>query len=102
MSEICPVCGLPKEICVCEKAAKEEQKIVIYTVVGKFKKKMSVISGINPKEVDTKQLLKKLKQRFACGGTIKNNEIMLQGEHKEKLKDFLITEGFRKDSIEIK
>jgi translation initiation factor 1 len=102
MSEICPVCGLPKEICVCEKAAKEEQKIVIYTITGKFKKKVSAISGIDQKKIDAKQLLKKFKQKLACGGTIKNNELWLQGEHKEKLKEMLVKEGFKKESIEIK
>jgi len=102
MSEICPVCGLPKDICVCEKAAKEEQKIVIYTTTGRFEKKITVISGIDNKNVSTKMLLKKLKQKLACGGTIKNNELWLQGEHKEKLKDLLIKEGFKKDQIEIK
>lgn len=102
MSEICPVCGLPKDICVCEKAVKEEQKIVIYTIIGRFKKKVSVISGVDNKKVDTKSLLKKLKRKLACGGTIKNNELWLQGEHKEKIKDFLAKEGFKKEQIEIK
>ncbi|RLJ04723.1 MAG: stress response translation initiation inhibitor YciH, partial [Candidatus Aenigmatarchaeota archaeon] len=40
--------------------------------------------------------------KLACGGTIKNNELWLQGEHKEKLKDLLVEEGFKKDQIEIK
>ncbi|MCK4428768.1 MAG: stress response translation initiation inhibitor YciH [Candidatus Aenigmarchaeota archaeon] len=102
MSEICPVCGLPKDICVCGNAVKEEQKIVIYTIVGRFKKKVSVISGIDNKEVDTKALLKKLKHTLACGGTIKNNELWLQGEHKVKIKDLLGEEGFKKEQIEIK
>ncbi len=102
MSEICPICGLPKEICVCEKAAREEQKIVIYTIVGRFKKKISAISGIDQKRVDVKQLLKKFKQKLGCGGTIKNNELWLQGKHKEKLKELLMKEGFKKEQIEIK
>lgn len=102
MSEICPVCGLPKEICVCEKTVKEEQKIVVYTIVGRFNKKVSVISGIDNKKVDIKSLLKKLKQKLACGGTIKNNELWLQGEHKEKIKELLVREGFKKEQIEIK
>ena len=37
-----------------------------------------------------------------CGGTIKNNELWLQGEHKEKLKELLVEEGFKKEQIEIK
>ncbi|NOX71808.1 MAG: stress response translation initiation inhibitor YciH, partial [Candidatus Micrarchaeota archaeon] len=30
MSEICPKCGLPKDLCVCTTIAKEEEKIKIY------------------------------------------------------------------------
>ncbi len=102
MAEICPVCGLPKDICTCEFAAREEQKIMIYTIIGRFRKEVSVISGIDPKKVDTKALLKKLKQTLACGGTIKNNELWLQGSHKQKIKDLLVKEGFKKEQIEIK
>jgi translation initiation factor 1 len=102
MAEICEICGLPKDICTCESAAKEEQKIIIYTIVGKYRKEVSVISGIDSKKVDTKALLKKLKQKLACGGTIKNNELWLQGSHKEKIRDLLIQEGFKKEQIEIK
>jgi len=102
MAEICEICGLPKDICTCESAAKEEQKIIIYTIIGKYRKEVSVISGINPKKVNTKALLKKLKQKLACGGTIKNNELWLQGSHKEKIRDLLIKEGFKKEQIEIK
>ncbi|MCK4730103.1 MAG: stress response translation initiation inhibitor YciH [Candidatus Aenigmarchaeota archaeon] len=102
MSDICPICGLPKDICVCETAVIEEQKIVIYTAEGRFRKKISIISGIDPKNVEIKQLLKKFKQTLACGGTIKKKELWLQGEHKEKLKELLIKEGFKKEQIEIK
>jgi len=102
MGDICEVCGLPKDICTCESAVREEQKIMIYTIVGRFRKEVSVISGIDPKKVDTRALLKKLKQSLACGGTIKNNELWLQGSHKKKIKELLINEGFNKDQIEIK
>ncbi|HIE41521.1 MAG TPA: stress response translation initiation inhibitor YciH [Candidatus Aenigmarchaeota archaeon] len=102
MDDICPICGLPKDICTCESVAKEEQKIIIYTQIGRFGKKISVISGIDSKNVDTKALLKKLKQKLACGGTVKNNELWLQGDHKEKIKEFLIGEGFKKEQIEVK
>lgn len=102
MSEICEICGLPKDICTCEIAAREEQKIVIYSVVGRYRKEVSVISGIDPKKVDTKALLKKLKRALACGGTIKNNQLWLQGSHKEKIKELLVKEGFKKEQINIK
>ena len=29
MAEICPVCGLPKELCMCEEIAREQQSVRI-------------------------------------------------------------------------
>ena len=31
MAEICPVCGLPKELCMCEEIAREQQTVRIST-----------------------------------------------------------------------
>lgn len=102
MSEICTVCGLPKELCACETIAKESQKIIVEVEKKKFGKVYTVITGINNKEINMKDLSKKLKTEFACGGTIKENKIELQGDHKKKTKDFLVKMGFATKSIEVK
>ena len=47
MSEICTVCGLPKELCVCETIAKESQKIIVKIEKKKFGKKYTIITGIS-------------------------------------------------------
>ena len=75
MSEICPVCGLPKDLCVCETIAKETQKVNIGSVRKKFGKIYTTIEGIDTKEIDIKELTKKLKTKFACGGTAKKGKI---------------------------
>ena len=102
MSEICPKCGLPQELCVCESIAKESQKIEITTTKKKFGKVYTVITGIDEKEIDMKTLLKKLKSKFACGGTAKDGKIELQGNHKTKVKNTLIESGFAPESIKKK
>lgn len=98
--EVCPKCGLPKEACVCETIAKTKQKIKVKTEEKRYGKKVTVISGIDDKEIDIKKLAKELKTEFACGGTIKNNIIVLQGDHIRKTKEKLIKLGFPAETIE--
>ncbi|MDP1729248.1 MAG: stress response translation initiation inhibitor YciH [archaeon] len=96
--EICPKCGLPIQACVCGEMGKEEQKIKIELVKRKFGKIITLVSGF--KDLDMKSVLKELKQVLACGGTIKNGIIELQGDHKGRVKPVLIKMGFNEDSVE--
>lgn len=94
---ICPNCGLPSEACVCQEIAKKQQEIIIRTEKRRFGKITTVVQGLDG--VDVKEIAKKLKAKLACGGTVKNNEIELQGEHKAKAKKVLIEEGFDEQQI---
>jgi len=102
MSEIDPITGLPKELGAWETITKEGQTIKIYLERKKFKKFSTIIEGIDKKEISLKDLAKKLKGQFACGGTAKEGKIELQGDHKSKVKDFLVNMGFPPDTIEVK
>ena len=102
MSEICSRCGLPKELCVCETIAKESQEIGVYLEKKKFNRIYTIIEGINEKEIDMKDLTRKLKNKFACGGTIKEGKIELQGDHKQKAKEALVQIGFAQETILVK
>ncbi|MCD4740383.1 stress response translation initiation inhibitor YciH [archaeon] len=99
MTEVCPKCGLPKDLCVCQEIAKEAQKIKIRTEVKRYRKKMTVVENLEGINLD--ELAKKLKRRMACGGTVKNKRIELQGAHAEKVKRALIALNYPEDSIEI-
>jgi len=96
--DICPKCGLPLQACVCEEIAKTEQRIQIRTEKKRFGKLSTIISGFQG--IDLKTVAKGLKQELACGGTIKNNEIELQGDHLKNVKKALIKLGFSEDSLE--
>ncbi len=102
MSEICAICGLPKELCACETIAKESQKIIVKTEKKKFGKTYTIITGIDEKEINMKDLSKRLKTEFACGGTVKEKKIELQGNHKKKVKSFLVKMGFAPEAIEVR
>ena len=102
MTGVCPKCGLVKELCVCETIAKESQKIKVYLENKKFNKVYTIIEGIDEKDIDFRDLAKKLKSEFACGGTSKGGKIELQGGHKNKVKNFLIKIGFPPNTIEVR
>lgn len=98
---MCPNCGLPKDLCICETLAKEEKKIEIYLDRRRYGKAMTVVSNIS-KDMNPGQILTELKRSLACGGTYKNGMIELQGNHLRKIESLLIKLGFSKDRIEIK
>ena len=100
MPEIDPITGLPKELGIWDNIAKESQKITIKLIKKKFGKKYTVVQGINKHEVDLKDVARKLKNKFACGGTAKEGVIELQGDHTKDIRKELITLGFSPDSIE--
>lgn len=91
--DICPKCGLPLQACVCEEIAKTQQEIQVKTDKRRFGKIITLVSGFDD-GVDIKETAKKLKSEFACGGTVKNKVIELQGNHKGKVTPVLIKMGF--------
>jgi translation initiation factor 1 len=100
MPEIDPITGLPKELGIWENIAKENQKITVRLIKKKFGKKYTTVEGINQHEVNIKDLGKKLKSRFACGGTVKSGIIELQGDHTKDMRKELVKQGFAPDQIE--
>ena len=94
MSDICPKCGLPKEICVCEEIAREQQNITVAVDRRRYGKMMTIVDGLNPHDLDLDSLTSDLKSICACGGTIKEGRIELQGDHRKKVKKALEKLGF--------
>jgi len=101
MADICSICGLPKDLCVCGEIEKEQQRIRIRFETRKFGRPTTIIEGIDDKSTDLGALAQKLKSFCACGGTAKNGQIILQGDHREKVHHFLIKLGYPKENIEV-
>tara|TARA_Y100000310_G_scaffold316818_1_gene368991 strand:+ start:854 stop:1105 length:252 start_codon:yes stop_codon:yes gene_type:complete len=80
---------------------REQQKIQVTIEKKKFGKKYTIVTGFEG-EVDISDLAKKLKSKFACGGTGKAGRVELQGDHRSRIKEALITIGFPAETIEIK
>jgi len=101
MVGVCNQCGLPEDLCVCQMIAREQQKITVEVEKRKFGKMYTVVKGIT-KEANVNEMIKKLKSKFACGGTAKDGNIELQGNHKNKIKPILVELGFPEETIELK
>ncbi len=99
---VCDKCGLPEDLCVCEEIVKESMRVKITLDKRRFGKVATVIQGIDNRDIDVKELSSLLKAKCACGGTIKENVIELQGDHKEKVKDILRTIGYSSELIDVK
>ncbi|UCG45608.1 MAG: translation initiation factor [Candidatus Bathyarchaeota archaeon] len=101
MAEICPVCGLPQDICVCREITKEQQRIRIRLEFRKWRRAVTIIDGIDGKSTDLGRLAQKLKAFCACGGTAKHSEILLQGDHRKKVQSYLVQLGYLEENIEL-
>lgn len=101
MAEICPVCGLPQDLCVCEEMSKEQQRIRIRLERRKWGKKYTVIDGIDSKDVSLSKIASQLKTKCACGGTAKDDKIALMGDHRAVVRESLIKMGFPEENIEV-
>ena len=100
MVEIHPITGLPKELGVWDNINLESQKITVLIEKRKFGKRYTIVKGFGS-EVKIKDIAKKLKSKFACGGSAKGGQIELQGDHKVRIKSALVDFGFAQESIEV-
>jgi translation initiation factor 1 len=62
---------------------------------GRGGKTVTVISGFQEKPETLADLAKQLKAQCGTGGTVKDNEIEIQGEHKQKLLEILKKLGYK-------
>ena len=79
---------------------REETKIVITKVIKKFNKPTTVVRGLEERK-DAQSIARDLKTKLGTGGTYKAGQIILQGDHRESVKNFLLAKGFKQESIEV-
>ena len=58
-------------------------------------KAVTIIGNIPLKESELKEFAKKLKIRCGTGGTIKDSEIVIQGDHRQATLDEITKQGYK-------
>lgn len=58
-------------------------------------KVVSRVTGFIGKDEDLQALKKKLQNQCGSGGAAKDSEILIQGDHRDKLLAFLLKEGYK-------
>ncbi len=98
----CERCGELEQDCGCPPAltptprldpAKQTARIVVEQ--RKKGKVVTVVRGLSPEGNDLAALLAKLKSACGAGGTLKEDELEIQGSHRERVRSLLVTIGYR-------
>ncbi|WP_421807211.1 translation initiation factor [Flagellimonas sp.] len=67
-------------------------------IICKYEKRkgkpVTIIEGYNGANSDFKKLAKDLKTLLGVGGSFKNGSIIIQGDYRDKIMDFLRENGF--------
>ena len=64
-----------------------------YSKKGRAGKPVTVLKGFKGSKEKIKELAKFLKNKCGVGGSVKDSEIIIQGEHREKITSILIELG---------
>ena len=78
-----------------ETLSKNQQKL--YVSIDKKQrggKEVTLVEGFIGSEEDLKELGKFLKSKCGVGGTVKDMEVLIQGNFKDKIADILQKEGY--------
>lgn len=96
--KICPGCGKPAAKCVCRARKSRQAGDGIVRVrretKGRGGKTVTVVAGVPVDEGTLKALAGELKRRCGTGGTVKDGEIEIQGDHADLLVAELARRGF--------
>jgi translation initiation factor 1 len=78
----------------------EEIHIIISKDIRRFRKVATVVRGLKDRR-EMESLTKEMKTMVGTGGTCKDGQIVLQGDHRDYVKNFLIQKGYNEKSVEV-
>ena len=77
-----------------KKVSNSDQDLRIWLENKPGGKKATIVRGFNGSKIELKQLGQKLRSLCHVGGTTKKGEIMVQGNVREQVYDYLIKTGY--------
>ncbi len=95
---ICPGCGNPVKQCTCRKQTSpsgDGNVRVSRETKGRKGKCVTLIKGLDMDAVTLALMSKKLKAMCGSGGTVKEGVIEIQGDHIERILDYLKKQGVK-------
>ena len=95
--KICPECEIAIENCKCKEEKIPEGDGIVRVSLdtkGRKGKGVTLIKGIALKTEDLKILAKELKQKCGVGGSVKEGNIEIQGDHRELLLTILKSKSY--------
>jgi translation initiation factor 1 len=95
--DTCPVCGQPYKHCRCSQITRKSDGIVrvMRDRKGRGGKTVTVIDGVMGSEAELNVLAQRLKKLCGSGGTVKDGNIEIQGDHCEKVQAKLSEMGYK-------
>jgi translation initiation factor 1 len=78
---------------------RSEARVVIRMETRRFRKPVTIIQGLPSTRL--REIATELKRKFGTGGTTKGGELLLQGDHRNHVKDELVRLGFAADHIDM-
>ncbi len=73
---------------------RSDQKVRLHLERKRGGKIQTIIKGLSESHDTLKELTRELKKRCATGGTIKNTQIVIQGNQRELVKSLLSEKGY--------
>jgi translation initiation factor 1 len=99
LGSMCPQCGNPVADCHCRQTdnlpSGDGVVRINHETKGRKGKGVTVIRGLPLTRDELKKLTKELKQHCGTGGTLKDNSIEIQGDHRATLLKALSKHGFK-------
>lgn len=96
---MCPRCGWPEHSCRCSAASEEAvpDRIVARLRIekaGRKGKTVTVVEGLPKNRVFLKGVAQELKRGCGTGGTVTDDRVELQGDHRDRLRELLRAKGW--------